>query len=258
MDKSLLSQQILDLCNKSNQTTEFTKEFQDLLRSHVDKEATSNYQRIIPNTGKFYGVPKPVLSVFSSAVGKFILHETEKAKDLLTLIWSEDSYESKQIVGKSLQKFGPKHQKLTVDLIESFLDDIDNWSVCDILAMYGIEPIVNSNPEFILPLTKKWIRSKNKWIRRFGVVSLRGYKRIKATESFFYILESLMEEEDRDVKNALAWIFRDISKTNHEEVGELLFKKAKSKPNKHTRWIIKNGSKKLSENWKTKILDLLD
>ena len=61
---------------------------------------------------------------------------------------------------------------------------------------------VYSNPELVLPLSERWIKSENKWIRRFGVVSLRGYKRIQITDKVFEILDLVMEDKDKDIKKA--------------------------------------------------------
>jgi 3-methyladenine DNA glycosylase AlkD len=69
--------------------------------------------------------------------------------------------------------------------------------------MCGVEPIVYSNPELILPLSEKWIKDENKWIRRFGVVSLRGYKRIQITDKVFEIIDLIMDDKDKDVKEIL-------------------------------------------------------
>jgi len=66
--------------------------------------------------------------------------------------------------------------------------------------MCGLEPIVYQSPELILPLSEKRSKSENKWIRRFGVVSLRGYKRIQITDKVFEILDLVMEDKDKDIK----------------------------------------------------------
>jgi len=100
------------------------------------------------------------------------------------------------MAGKCLEKFGPKNPKICLDFVSSVLPDLDNWAVCDNLAMCGVEPIVYSNPELVLPLSEKWSKSENKWIRRFGVVSLRGYKRIQITDKVFEILDLVMEDKD--------------------------------------------------------------
>ena len=59
----------------------------------------------------------------------------------------------------------------SLHFVSSVLPDLDNRAVCDNLAMFGVEPIVYSNPELVLPLSEKWIDDENKWIRRFGVVT---------------------------------------------------------------------------------------
>jgi len=126
------------LLEKADNPHKFTKGLEELLKSFVDKEATKNYQRIIPDTGKFYGVPKPVLCVIALQVEKFIQKESTNAELLLKTVRNEGSYEARQIAGKSIEKFGTKSPELCLDFISSVLSDIDNWSVCDSFAIYGI------------------------------------------------------------------------------------------------------------------------
>ncbi len=258
MDKLQIQEKTKELLERTDNPKEFIKELQKLLKSCIDKDATKNYQRVILDTGKFYGVPKPVLWVIALQVGKFIQKEPTKAEVLLKTIWNERSYEARQIAGKSMEKFGSKNPKLCLNFISSVLPDIDNWSVCDCLAMYGVTPIVYSNPQIVLPLSKKWINDKNKWIRRFGVISLLGYKRIEVTDKVFEILDSVMKEDEPDVKKAVSWILREITKKSPDEVAKFLTKWAKTNPNKDTKWIIKDGMKKLIIEKQKSILQLLN
>jgi len=258
MDKALIQKRTKELLEKVGKPDEFKKELQELLESFVDEDATKNYRRIIPDTGKFYGVPKPILAVISSDIAKFFQNEPMKAKKLLKVIWAEESFESKQIAGKSMEKFAPKNPEICLNFVSSALPDIDNWSVCDNLAMFGVEPIIYHHPELVLPLSEKWIKDDNKWIRRFGVVSLRGYKRIQISDKVFSILDLVMEDEDKDVKKAVSWIIREITKKNPKEVTNFLMKWAKLNPNRDTKWIIKDGMKKLSNEQQKNILGLLD
>ncbi|OYT53856.1 MAG: hypothetical protein B6U72_04515 [Candidatus Altiarchaeales archaeon ex4484_2] len=256
--KTLIQKRTKKLLEKAENPKEFTKGLQELLESYVDGDATKNYQRIIPGTGRFFGVPIPILRVIAAEIGEFIQKESTEAKLLLETIWGEASFEARQIAGKCLEKFGPRNPEICLDFISSVLPDLDNWSVCDNLAMFGVEPIVYSNPELVLPLSEKWSKSENKWIRRFGVVSLRGYKRIQTTDTVFEILDSVMGDNEPDVKKAVSWILREITKKNPDEVAKHLMKWAKANPGKDARWIIKDGMKKLSNDEQKKIRGLLD
>jgi 3-methyladenine DNA glycosylase AlkD len=224
----------------------------------VDKGATSNYQRIITDTGKFYGVPKPILWIIAAEIGKHIQEEPEKAAELLKVIWTEGSFEAKQIAGKSLEKYGPKYPRICLDFITSVLPELDNWSVCDCLAMYGVEPVVFTNPELVLPLSEKWVQSADKWVRRFGVVTLRGYKRLQATEKVFELLAMVMEDRERDVRKSVAWILREITKANPDMVAKFLMKQAQTFRNKDKNRIIKDGMKKLNDNDQRRIIGMLE
>jgi len=257
MNRESIRKRMREVLRKVDDPLEFTRGFQGLLKSFVDEEATRNYRRIIPDARKFYGVPMPVLGVMASEVGKFIRNEPTKARGLLNVIWSEGSFEAKQIAGKSLERFGPENPKACLDFVSSVLPDLDNWSVCDNLAMFGVEPIVYSKPELVLPLTEGWIRSEDKWVRRFGVVTLRGYKRVKTTDRVFRILDTVMEDDDKDVKKAVSWVLREITKGNPSEVTEFLYRWAKVNPSRGTKWIIRDGMRKLPGEVQTEILRLI-
>ena len=68
----------------------------------------------------------------------------------------------------------------------------------------------------------------------------------------------VMEDKNKDVKKAVSWILRDITKRNAKEVAEFLIKWAEANPGKDVRWVIKNGMKKLSNDEQKKILGLLE
>lgn len=69
MDKALIKRRTEDILEKTESPEDFTRGLQELFQTLVDRDATRNYQRIIPNTGKFYGVPKPVLWIIASEIG---------------------------------------------------------------------------------------------------------------------------------------------------------------------------------------------
>ncbi|MEA2075276.1 MAG: DNA alkylation repair protein [Euryarchaeota archaeon] len=101
------------------------------------------------------------------------------------------------------------------------------------------------------------MKSENKWIRRFGVVTLRGYKKVQTTNEVFAILDLVMEDNEKDIKKAVSWVLREITKRNPDDVAEFLTRWAKANPGKDARWIIKEGMKKLPEEKQTKILVII-
>ncbi|RJS85673.1 hypothetical protein CW713_01230 [Methanophagales archaeon] len=86
MEKTQIRERTRKLLEKAEKPKEFTRGLQELLKSYVDREATKNYQRIIPDTGKFYGVPLPILRVVAAEIGKFIQKKPIMAPALLRAI----------------------------------------------------------------------------------------------------------------------------------------------------------------------------
>jgi len=65
-----------------------------------------------------------------------------------------------------------------------------------------------------------------------------------------------MKEEDKDVKKAIGWALREITKKDPESVLEFLQKWSKVE-DKNTKWIIKEGMKKLSNKEQEKLKTLI-
>ena len=89
------------------------------------------------------------------------------------------------------------------------------------------------------------------------MVTLRGYKRIQTTNEVFKILDLVMKDKEKDIKKAVSWVLREITKRNPDEVAEFLTRWAKASPSKDARWIIKEGMTKLPKENQTEILSVL-
>lgn len=257
MEKELIQKKSIEILDSVDDEPVFIQSLHELFTSLVDEKTSKNYKRLIVDTGKFYGVPKPSLWIIAAEIRKYILKYPNKAANLLAVLWGEGSYEARQIAGKSVEKFGPKNQKITLDFIKSALPDINNWSICDSLSIYAVEPILLSDEQPVLTLSKDCVKDPNKWIRRFGVVSLRGYRKLDLTDDFYEILETVKNDDERDVKKSVAWILRVVTPMHHDEVLKILTVWAESDPDKNTKFIIKEGMKKLTDEEQFELTGLI-
>ena len=239
----------------------FIKKLRDVLKNYKDEERQQKYKIYIPNIGEHYGVPIPILNIISKEIGKWGQKNPTIVLSLLQLMW-QGSHEEKFIVTKSLEKIGKADFENSLKFIESIIDDITTWDICDTLASSGMKNIITSKPDEILPLCEKWINNEKKWIRRFGVVSLIPLIRIFPKEyqigdQELKIVEKLMNDEEMDVKKGVAWILREISKKDQKLIYDFLLNHATTK-NKSTKWIINNAMRKLSENLQNEISVILN
>ena len=90
-----------------------------------------------------------------------------------------------------------------VPLIDEFLKYIDNWAVCD-LTVSNLK-IFNKNKELGLKEIKKYLKSSNTWINRFGyVLILNYYVEDKYIDFIFNSFDNYKDEYY--VKMAIAWL----------------------------------------------------
>lgn len=247
MNKQNIQKQIQKLSPKICQPQIFIKELETLLISLNDEKATANYRRIIPKMDKAFGVPKPALDIIAGEISKFGQKEPKIILELLKILWQKGSFEERTITAKALGTIGKKTPNESLKLIISFLKDIDNWSICDVLATQAIREIITTHKDEILNLAFKCTKDKNKWIQRFGVITiveLAHNKKLEIPKKVFEIIAPLMTTEDSDLKKAVAWTLREISKRESKIVKDFL-KNYQNSQNKNTLWIMKEGSKKL-------------
>jgi len=257
LDREAIRASTQKLLGKLEREETFQEGLRVLLHSYAKEEAASQYRRIIPDAGRCFGVPFPILREIAAEMGRYLKRNPEEARQLLEALWREGSFEAQQIAGKALERFGPRHPEVALEFVSSVLGDLNNWAVCDNLAMFGVEPIVIADPQLVLPLIERWIDSPEKWIRRFAVAALRGYKRIQPTEQVFRLLSGVMEDPDRDVRRAVEWVLREISKKHPSAVAAFLRRYAQTHPSKRARSTIKQSMKKLSESEQAEILSIL-
>ncbi|HDD64442.1 MAG TPA: hypothetical protein ENF53_04725 [Thermoprotei archaeon] len=121
------------------------------------------------------------------------------------------------------------------------------------IALRVIVNLARQNRREVFQLLKEWTSSNNKWVRRRAMASIATYIRAKPDDAEYClkIVENLMEEEDKNVRKAVAWALREISKRDPEAVYNFLIKYASSQ-NRNTKWIVRSGSRKLPKNLKIK------
>ncbi|MEA3487724.1 MAG: DNA alkylation repair protein [Euryarchaeota archaeon] len=74
---------------------------------------------------------------------------------------------------------------------------------------------------------------------------LKSYVDRETTNNVFEILDLVMKDKEKDIKQAVSWVLREITKKNPNDVAEFLTRWAQANPGKDARWIIKDGMKKL-------------
>ena len=208
-------------------------------------------------TDKLKLTPTPLLNSIGDGLGEMLIGK-EWCFERLMDLWREGRRNERLIVVNALGRLSKVDHKNSKLFVLNILNDLSDWEICDQLALRVVVNLVIQNKNEMFSLMEEWIESGNKWVRRLAVATVPPYIRREKTESkmCLQLLNKAMKEEDKDVKKAIGWALREITKKDPESVFEFLQKWAKVK-DKNVRAIIKAGMKKLQKKRREEIKSLL-
>jgi 3-methyladenine DNA glycosylase AlkD len=177
-----------------------------LLVANSSSEAKAAHQKFVPGKEKIYGVRMPYLNELAARykTGGFNLVEE---------LWRAGALEEKILAVKILGKIAKKDPARSLQLVQSFAENIGNWAVCDAISMQGLKPILKTHQKEIFELAKKYNQSPDFWQRRLSLVLVEWYTRFKELRPEIKKLVSALEDDkEYYVKKALVWIKKNLEK----------------------------------------------
>ena len=180
------------------------KEAKKLLKSKSNKKAKESYKKLIPTAEKVYGV-------YSKEFNKIVSRFKNCDFNFVEKLWKGNYLEEKILAAKILGKICNKNPELTLKLVKRFVKDIGNWAVCDVLATQGIRRIAKEKQRELFGLSRKLIKSKNPWERRFAIVLLINFaKDFTHKNEIKQIIKQAEKDKENCVKKALDWLERKL------------------------------------------------
>lgn len=179
-------------------------EIRKFLKEKSNDKAKESGRKFVPTSEKVYGV-------YLAEINKIVSKYTSGGFELVEELWKSGYLEERILAAKILGKICKKDPEKTLELIKNFVDDIGDWAVCDTLATQGIRPIAKIKQKDIFELSRKLVKSKNLWKRRFGIVLLINFKKEKSLrKEIEAIIQQVENDKEYYVKKAVDWIKRSL------------------------------------------------
>ena len=224
-----------------------TQHVMSIINAYLEREKTD----------KLKLTPTPLLNSIGDGLGEMLIGK-EWSFDRLMDLWREGKRDERLIVVNALGRLSRVNYKNSKSFVLNILNDLSDWEICDQLALRVVVNLAVQNENEMFSLMEEWIKSRNKWVRRLAIATIPPYIRRKkrGSKMCLQILNKVMKEEDEDVKKAIGWALRKVTKKDPESVFKFLQKWAKVK-DKNVRAIIKAGMKKLQKEEQEEIKSLL-
>jgi 3-methyladenine DNA glycosylase AlkD len=103
-------------------------------------------------------------------------------------------------------------QEFFFNEMQEWLLRVDNWAHSDSLTHY-FAAMMESKPNMVYPVLKKWNTSSNSWERRQSILSLLDYARARKKYPSFTritgLVKPLLGDEDTFVQKGVGWCLRE-------------------------------------------------
>lgn len=200
-------------------------------------------------------------------LGVAVMQIKEVAKDFLKAYGSQPNLKSVYLVAQDLWKTGSLEARLlgllilrrfekqfdehTWKLADRWLNEIDDWSLCDTICVCLTTPMVAADLSKIETLMK-WTEAESPWRRRAAIVSLRRLYRQGQShpEAIFRVCERLMQDTEWPVRKALGFTLRDVGVDAPEQLAQFL----KSWMPKAHQSVIREATRKLPPQLRQEVL----
>jgi 3-methyladenine DNA glycosylase AlkD len=216
--------------------SEVAKQLINDLRKNANPSNIEGMKRYGISVENALGIPMPIIRDMAKWIGKN--HE------LAQLVWESDYHEARILAG-----LVDEPAKVTFEQMESWVNEVDSWDVCDQLCSNLFDKTIHA-----YRAASTWSNREELFVKRAGYVlmaTLAVHDKKAGDEIFreFLVLIRRGSTDDRNfVKKAVNWALRQIGKRNlalHQaaiEMAELIVKQESSA----ARWIAKDALRELT------------
>jgi 3-methyladenine DNA glycosylase AlkD len=168
------------------------------------------------------------------------------ADNLYTGTVNEEKHAAVFLLENITAKFGDED----LELLESWLPRISNWSDHDALVHYLIAPMIAAKPV----RAKKvfgWAKSPNRWFRRAACVALiQGTRQKMFFTEITKLCDLLLSDKDDMVQKGLGWLLRETAKADAKRTVPYMMRIRERAP----RLVLRTACETLSATARKKLL----
>ncbi len=206
--------------SKQHSVSALRRELRSRLEHHIEPEYAVRITELVPTSMEMLGVRVPAIRLLAREfVADYPTIDAEKACDLYEHCLKNPCREELLFTQGILERFRRKLDPAMWDRVDTWVDHIENWEVCDQLSKHVVSTLVHKQPSLSVQLTR-WVDSSNPWRRRFALATAvalnQGGK--SNVQLVLDLCEPLMQEDDPVVQKAIGWALREAAKHDPKRI----------------------------------------
>ncbi len=217
------------------------------LKQCADPVIKKSGERFFKEDVKLYGIKTATVTAIAKKYFKEIAHLSKREIfDLCEELWQSGYMEEASIACTWSYAMRKNYTSGDFRIFEKWVKNyVTNWAMCDTLCNHTVGTVVEMYPKHITYL-KKWVRSKNRWVRRAAAVTLivPARKGLFLNE-IFEIAGMLLMDDDDMVQKGYGWMLKVASEAHQKEVFAYVMKNKERMPRTALRYAIEKMPQKM-------------
>ena len=199
-------------------------EFIQELKALGTRYRADHEKRYLKSSAPFFGVTVPDTRRLTAPVASAFKQsgDLRGAITFGTALWSTGAHEPKLAAAIIVSQCEAFYDDRVWRLGRAWLNDIDNWALCDGIAPNLVGPFVcvsRRNHKSRRKEILRWTRDENPWIRRGALLATaRSIRDAHEYQFTFDVCGKLLGDPDYFVQKALGWMLRECAHHNPREV----------------------------------------
>ncbi len=208
-----------------------------------DPEVAEKQMKYMRNQFDFYGLKAPVwLPLNKQLFAEYGLFEEEELKTFVRLCYEEDHREIHYLATEMAQRQLRKQAPEFIYFLEEMIGMKSWWDTVDWIAKL-VNHHLRKHPEFVRPVTQKWMATGDIWLKRVAITYQRYSKAETDQEMLFDYILQVAHAKEFFLQKGAGWALRDYSKVNPKAVIDFIQTHHLPALTKREglKWVKKNG-----------------
>jgi 3-methyladenine DNA glycosylase AlkD len=209
--------------DEKDQGIAFAKRAKAKLKANADGGLATGMERYMRDQFPFFGIPAPIRKeLLKPTYADWQELSLEAAWAAVEWWWMQKERECQYVAMDLIQRRQKEFRVGHLDLIESLIIRKSWWDTVDFLAANLAGPVLRRFPEKMVPVTSRWNKSDNLWLRRTSIIFQLKYREEVREDLLFGYCANCAHEQDFFIRKAIGWALRQYAKTKPERVMHFL------------------------------------
>lgn len=206
---------------------QYSNSFRSILEAHADPQRAADQSAYLENRFVLFGLKQsPRRNLFKQFMKEEGIPPLHSYPEFVRELYAQDEREfhycAIELAARYTKTDGNYQQRLEV--VEFLVTNHSWWDSVDACVSALIGELFLQFPEEVDPLSLKWAKSENIWLKRVSIIGqLKMREKTDLDVLFRNILLNLGSSEFF-VNKAIGWALRELSKTKPEVVREFVSK----------------------------------